>query len=62
VKTKYLLADTCLALGLLSASAATYLLLTHHGQSTIDSDHTTTVGFAPRTSDAGGVVQLAGVF
>ena len=58
VKTKYLLADTCLAVGLVSVGVATYLFLTRHGEGTGGRDHATSVGFAPRTSGAGGVVQI----
>lgn len=59
VKTKYLLADTCLAVGLVSAGVATYLFLKRHSQSAGGQDHATSIGFAPRTSGGGGVVQVS---
>jgi hypothetical protein len=58
VKTKYLLADTCLAVGLVSAGVATYLFLKRHSQSAGGQDHATSIGFAPRSSGGGGVVQV----
>jgi hypothetical protein len=63
VKTKYQLADTCLAVGLVSAGVASYLFLTNHGsQGTGSQAATTSVGFAPRPSGSGGVVQVATPF
>ena len=57
VKTKYLLADTFLAVGLVSAGVATYLFLTRHSEGA-GHEHATSIGFAPRTSGGGGVVQV----
>jgi hypothetical protein len=62
VKTKYVLADTCLAVGIVSAGVATYLFLTRHGEKTERHDQTTSVGFAPRTSGVGGVLQVSSPF
>jgi hypothetical protein len=62
VKTKYALADTCLAVGLVSAGVATYLFLTRHGEKTERHDQTTSVGFAPRSSGVGGVLQVSTPF
>ena len=58
VRTKYLLADTCLAVGLVSAGVATYLFLTRRSESVGGHDHATSIDFAPRTSGGGGVVQV----
>jgi hypothetical protein len=62
VKTKYALADTCLAVGLVSAGVATYLFLTRHSKKTDGNDQTTSVGFAPRASGVGGVLQVSSPF
>jgi hypothetical protein len=62
VKTKYLLADTCLAVGLVSAGVATYLFLTRHSAGASGRDHATSIEFAPRTSGGGGVVQVFTAF
>ena len=62
VRTKYLLADTCLAVGLVSAGVATYLFLTRHSEGASGRDHATSIGFAPRTSRGGGVVQVFTAF
>ena len=62
VKTKYVLADTCLAVGLVSVGVATYLFLTRRSQGASDRDQPLSVGFVPRTSGAGGVVQVATQF
>ncbi len=62
VKTKYLLADTCLAVGLVSLGVATYLFLTSHGEDSSRQAQTTSIGFAPRSSGGGGVVQVATPF
>jgi hypothetical protein len=63
VKRKYQLADTCLAVGLVSAGVATYLFLADHGSEGARSQGpTTTVGFAPRPSGGGGVVHVATPF
>jgi hypothetical protein len=62
VKTKYQLADTCLAVGLVSAGVATYLFLSNHGGESAGSQGlTTAVGFAPHPS-GGGVIQAATPF
>jgi|ERR1017187_3603125 hypothetical protein len=62
VKTKYLLADTCLAVGLVSLGVATYLFLTSHGEDAGRQAPPTSIGFAPRPSGGGGVVQVATPF
>jgi hypothetical protein len=62
VKTKYWLADTCLAVGLVSVAVATYLFLTRRSQGASDRDRAPAIGFAPRTSGAGGVVLVATPF
>ena len=62
VRTKYLLADTCLAVGLVSAGVATYLFLTRHSAGASGRDHATSIEFAPRTSGGGGVVQVFTAF
>jgi hypothetical protein len=62
VKTKYALADTCLAVGLVSAGVATYLFLTRPSKKTDGNDQTTSVSFAPRTSGVGGVLQVSSPF
>ena len=62
VKTKYLLADTFLAVGLVSAGVATYLFLTRHSAGASGRDHATSIEFAPRTSGGGGVVQVFTAF
>jgi hypothetical protein len=62
VKTKYLLADTCLAVGLVSLGVATYLFLTSHGEGASQQVPQTSIGFAPRSSGGGRVVQVATPF
>jgi hypothetical protein len=62
VKTKYVIADTCLAVGIVSAGVATYLFLTRHSRKPESHDQTTSVGFAPRTSGVGGVLQVSSPF
>jgi hypothetical protein len=64
VKTKYLIADTCLGVGLISLGVATYLFVRNHGESSRigDRDHSTSIGFAPRASGAGGLIQLSSRF
>lgn len=62
VKTKYLLADTCLAVGLVSLGVASYLFLSSHGEDTHGQAHSASVGFAPRPSGGGGVVLVATPF
>ena len=57
VRTKYLVADTCLAVGLVSAGVATYLFLTRHSSNAGSGDGATSIGFAPRAS--GGVWQVS---
>ena len=58
VRTQYLLADTCLGVGLVSLGFATYLFVKHHGQSSPDRNQTTSISFIPRSTGAGGVLQL----
>jgi hypothetical protein len=59
VKTKYILADTCLGVGLVSLGLATYLFVKSHGERVSDRDRTTSIGFIPRSTGAGGVLQLS---
>ncbi len=59
VRTQYLLADTCLGVGLVSLGFATYLFVKSHGQSSSDRNGTTSIGFIPRSTGAGGVLQLS---
>ncbi len=59
VRTQYLLADTCLGVGLVSLGFATYLFVKNHGQSSPDRDRTTSISFIPRSTGAGGVLQLS---
>ena len=59
VRTQYLLADTCLGVGLVSLGLATYLFVKNHGQSSSDRNGTTSISFIPRSSGAGGVLQLS---
>jgi hypothetical protein len=59
VRTQYLLADTCLGVGLVSLGLATYLFVKSHGQSSDDRNGTTSVSFIPRSTGAGGVLQLS---
>jgi hypothetical protein len=63
VKTKYVMADACLGVGLVALGVATYLYLTSRGepQGTGDSESATTVSFVPR-SGSGGVLQLSTSF
>ena len=59
IRTQYLLADTCLGVGLVSLGFATYLFVKGHGQSSPDRNGTTSVSFIPRSTGAGGVLQLS---
>ncbi len=59
VKTKYLLADACLGVGLISLGVATYLLVKNHGESATGRDTATSVSFIPRSAGAGGVLELS---
>jgi hypothetical protein len=59
VRTRYILADTCLGVGLVSLGFATYLLVKDHGRSSPDRNGTTSVSFIPRSTGAGGVLQLS---
>jgi len=62
VRTKYAIADTFLAVGIVSVGVATYLFLTRHGESAGSSDRGTSIDFAPRTSGGGGLVQVSTQF
>jgi hypothetical protein len=57
VKTKYLVADLSLGVGLAALGAATYLYLTNRGGTSVAHGHTTLVSFTPR-SGSGGVLEL----
>jgi hypothetical protein len=64
LKTKYLIADACLGVGLISLGVATYLYITGRAS---DSDgsgrpRTSSVSFVPRSSGSGGVLQLSAPF
>jgi hypothetical protein len=58
-KTKYVLADTCLGVGLVSLGVATYLLVKRHGQSSSTRNAATSVSFIPQSSGSGGVLELS---
>jgi hypothetical protein len=59
VKTKYLLADACLGVGLVSLGVATYIFVKNHGNSASKRQQTASVGFIPRSVGVGGVLQLS---
>ena len=59
VKTKYLVADTCLGVGLISLGVATYIFVKNHGESVTGRDSATSINFIPRSAGAGGVLQLS---
>jgi hypothetical protein len=58
IKTKYLLADTCLGVSLISLGVATYMLVKSHGAGATSLNPATSVSFIPRSAGAGGVLQL----
>jgi len=58
-KTKYVLADTCLGVGLVSLGVATYLFVKRHGQSSSTRNATTSVSFIPQSPGSGGVLELS---
>jgi hypothetical protein len=64
LKTKYLIADTCLAVGLVSLGAATYLYFSKRDPKPRDRDRAQTValGLLPRSAGAGGMLQLTSRF
>jgi hypothetical protein len=59
VKTKYLLADASLGVGLISLGVATYIFVKRHGENATERSPATSVSFIPRSSGAGGVLQLS---
>jgi hypothetical protein len=59
VKTKYLVADTCLGVGLISLGIATFLLVRSHGEAAANRAPATSIGLIPRSSGTGGVLQLS---
>jgi hypothetical protein len=59
VKTKYLLADLSLGVGLVSLGVATYIFVKNHGANATNAAPATSVSFIPRSSGAGGVLQLS---
>jgi hypothetical protein len=59
VKTKYLLADASLGVGLISLGVATYIFVKRHGENATERAPATSVSFIPRSSGAGGVLQLS---
>jgi hypothetical protein len=59
VKTKYLLADVSLGVGLVSLGVATYIFVKNRGANPTDRAPATSVSFIPRSSGAGGVLQLS---
>jgi hypothetical protein len=62
VRTKYIVADTCLAVGLVSLGLATYWFVSGHGQVPRTSQQNTSVAVAPTHSGRGGVVNLVTSF
>jgi hypothetical protein len=61
VKTKYLIADLSLGMGLAALGAATYLYVTNRNRKSPSRESTPLVGFAPRPGP-GGVLELATPF
>jgi hypothetical protein len=61
VRTKYIVADTALALGLVSLGLATYWFLSSH-ETARASDQVTSVAVAPMAAGRGGVVQVVTSF
>jgi hypothetical protein len=59
LKTKYLVADVSLGVGLVSLGVATYIFIKRHGENATDQSPATSVSFIPRSSGAGGVLQLS---
>jgi hypothetical protein len=59
VKTKFLLADVSLGVGLISLGVATYIFVKNHGANAANVAPSTSVSFIPRSSGAGGVLQLS---
>lgn len=59
VKTRYLLADVSLGVGLISLGIATYIFVKNRGANATDRAPATSVSFIPRSSGAGGVLQLS---
>jgi hypothetical protein len=59
VKTKYLLADLSLGVGLVSLAVATYIFVKNHDANATSAAPETSVTFIPRSSGAGGVLQLS---
>jgi len=57
VKTKYLLADVSLGVGLVSLGVATYLWVRSRGKDAAEPETATSINFVPRS--AGGVLQLS---
>jgi hypothetical protein len=62
VRTKYMIADTCLGVGLVSLGLATYLFMTNHGEGAPEHQQTTSISFIPQSTGAGGVLQLSGSY
>lgn len=64
VKTKYLVADTCLGVGLVSLGVAAYLYLSNRGAKSDarPTRNAVSLGVVPRSVGTGGVLQLSTVF
>ncbi len=63
VRTKYLIADTCLGVGLVSLGVATYLYITGRGKgSGTQEGSTASVDFVAHPAGAGGVLRLSSPF
>ena len=64
VRTKYLIADTCLGVGLISLGVATYVYISNRGKKsdTPDRRGTISVELVPQSVGSGSVLQLSTVF
>ncbi len=64
VKTKYIVADVSLGVGLLSAGVATYLFIVNrrHPSDGTGRTHATSFNIIPKASSSGGVLQLSTAF
>src|SRR5204862_277397 len=62
VRTKYLVADACLAAGALSLGLATYLFLREPSTGTRTHQGSMSAGISPSLSGSGGAVNVTGTF
>jgi hypothetical protein len=63
VRTKYLIADVSLGVGLASLGIATYLYFTDRGKAhSSDEKHATSIGLVPQPTGQGGLLQLSTIF